>query len=497
MRRAYLLWVAGLALVLLFPMLALSDGMDTGKKEQVQEMGDEYYYEEYPYYPGGPMGGEGGEGVIQGSELDIGVETFTTENGFDGWRVVIPGGRPLATPAVGDGLVYIGGGFGSYEFYAFDDQTGRAEWMFQAGDDGPTAAVYSQGRVAFNTESCILYVLDAQRGNKVWGEWLGDPLMAQPAIEGSYIYMTYPGEDGQHHLTCRRLETGENVWDQPIIGEVITAPVVADGSVYAACLEGTVYRFDARSGDVVWREQMNATCAPFLYGGQVYVSQREEGEETDEYGQVQYEGLAQLDNRSGARENDDLWQRRKADYLRYSVNAGSRYAEEQMASDASVGFSSAPGAAKLSQGEANLGWGNVSGIWAYQGSRPVVVDGLSYSTAHDALVCTDVETGKVIYEVAYQPEGEVLGGRMLTPPSWAGDKLYVGTEDGYVVCYRASSGSEMWRVKVGEPIRFQPVVVEGWVYVGTDRGSLVAFDTGDYWADGWAMWGGDAAHNAP
>jgi len=495
MRRAYLLWIAGLALVLLCPMLAFSDDMGAGKKDYIQETGD--YYGEYPYYPEEPMGGGGGETVIPGSELGIGVETFTTDSGFDGWRVLIPGGRPLATPAVGDGLVYMGGGFGSYEFYAFDAETGRAEWMFQAGDDGPTAAVYSQGRVAFNTESCILYVLDAQRGNKVWGEWLGDPLMAQPAIQGDYIYMTYPGEDGQHHLTCRKLETGESVWDQPIIGEVITAPVVADGSVYAACLEGTVYRFDARSGEVVWHEQMNATCAPFIYGGQVYVSQREEGEEADEYGQVQYEGLARLDNSSGERENDDLWQRRKADYLRYSINAESAYASEQIAADSAVGFSSAPSSAKLEQGQANLGWGNVSGIWAYQGSRPVVVDGLSYSTAHDALVCTDVETGKVVYEVAYQPEGEVLGGRMLTPPSWAGEKLYVGTEDGYVVCYRASDGTELWRVRVGEPIRFQPVVVKGWVYVGTDRGSLVAFDTGDYWADGWAMWGGDAAHNAP
>ncbi|HUT98806.1 MAG TPA: hypothetical protein VM054_07005, partial [bacterium] len=66
MRRVYLLWIAGLALVLLFPMLALSDGMDAGKKEQVLETGD-YYPEEYPYYPDEPMGGDGGETVIQGS----------------------------------------------------------------------------------------------------------------------------------------------------------------------------------------------------------------------------------------------------------------------------------------------------------------------------------------------------------------------------------------------------------------------------------------------
>ena len=157
MRRRYLVQIAVFAVVLLLPMLALSDEMGEQKKEAGVDLTDagyyDPYYDDYPYPDDPMMGGGGGEAVIPGSELGIEVETFVTEPGFDGWRVVIPGGRPLATPAVGDGLVYIGGGFGSYEFYAFDDENGQAEWMFQAGDDGPTAAVYSQGRVAFNTES--------------------------------------------------------------------------------------------------------------------------------------------------------------------------------------------------------------------------------------------------------------------------------------------------------------------------------------------------------
>src|SRR5271154_1683439 len=43
----------------------------------------------------------------------------TTKEGKTGWKVVIPGCRPLATPAVMGGKVLVGGGFGSYEFYAF------------------------------------------------------------------------------------------------------------------------------------------------------------------------------------------------------------------------------------------------------------------------------------------------------------------------------------------------------------------------------------------
>ena len=38
---------------------------------------------------------------------------------------------------------FLGGGFGSYEFYAFDLKTGQQAWQIQTGDDGPTAATPS------------------------------------------------------------------------------------------------------------------------------------------------------------------------------------------------------------------------------------------------------------------------------------------------------------------------------------------------------------------
>jgi hypothetical protein len=34
----------------------------------------------------------------------------------NGWRVTVPGRQPLATPALADGRLFLGGGFGSYDF---------------------------------------------------------------------------------------------------------------------------------------------------------------------------------------------------------------------------------------------------------------------------------------------------------------------------------------------------------------------------------------------
>ena len=42
-------------------------------------------------------------------------------------------------------------------------------------------------------------------------------------------------------------------------------------------------------------------------------------------------------------------------------------------------------------------------------------------------------------------------------------------------------------------MRSQPVAVDGWIYVGTEDGRLVAIDTKDASLTGWPMWGGNAA----
>src|SRR6266850_8323888 len=128
---------------------------------------------------------------------DLEAASFGTSDGRTGWVRRLPGGRPIATPAYADGMLFVGGGYGSHEFYAVNAETGRIIWQIQTGDDGPTAAVVADGLVAFNTESCTLIVVDERRGRVVWQEWLGDPLMSQPAIDRGVLYMAHPAATGR------------------------------------------------------------------------------------------------------------------------------------------------------------------------------------------------------------------------------------------------------------------------------------------------------------
>ncbi len=417
--------------------------------------------------------------------------TFTSSR--TGWKLQIPGNRPLATVAYADDLIFTGGGYGSHEFYAIEAKTGRLAWVYQTGDDGPTAAVVKNGYVVFNTESCIIYVLRAKTGEKLWEKWLGDPLMSQPAVDDEHVYMAYPGNDGHHHLACMTLQEGKEIWDVKIAGDLISAPVIDNGSVYVTCFDGTIYRYTTKTGSLVWSQKRNATCAPAIYDGRIFVSLREELK-VNEDSVKQYEGIATLSDEDGKQEQNELWAKREASYLVYGRTTANTALQEEL--DASVGFGSAPGTAKIDQAKGNVGQGSVVGCWAFQGSRPVVRGGFSFNAMGNRIQALDTKTGKEKWSTTYDNiNTEGVGGRIFSPPSYANNKLFVGSGSGDVFCLSQRDGTVLWKEKVDGPISFQPAVAEGMVFVSCDNGMLYGINTGDRDDDGWYMWGGNAEHN--
>jgi outer membrane protein assembly factor BamB len=294
-------------------------------------------------------------------------ERFDAGGGRSGWRIRIPGKRPLATPAVSDGVLYVGGGFGSHEFYALDARTGGPVWTFKTGDDGPTAAVVAEGCVAYNTESCTLYVQDAGTGKVLWHRWLGDPLMSQPAVADGRLFMAYPGKDRSHHLAAFELRTGKVLWDARIAAEVITAPVADGGSVYAATADGTLYRFAAEDGKLHWSDKCNVTSAPRVADHRLIISQRAvrtieiatgEGEDAGKQtSESTVEGYNIVDAKTGKLAHDEPQAAVKAAYLlglpraqrvflaNYTVTVSANFEWQGMASGAYALLDEAPIAA--------------------------------------------------------------------------------------------------------------------------------------------------------
>jgi outer membrane protein assembly factor BamB len=419
------------------------------------------------------------------------------------WKTKVPGNRPLATPAIADGRLFLGGGFGTYEFYAFDLLTGEMVWQCRTKDDGPTAAVVEDGHVVFNTESCELEVLTLE-GKPVWKKWLGDPLMSMPAVAAGRIYMAYPDSRGdqQHYLACFDLYSGQEYWKRPIAGEIITAPVVADGQVYLATLEGTVYCFAAQHGELAWTDQTQATSAPSVWKSHCYYSRRQEGtsNEPGDGSPQQYEEMAVRGTARTGSSRGCEGTRRAADYLDYKWRSRSPRSGGSHALDEAVGFGgNMKGSSKIHQAMRNLGKGTVHEVWSHEGAKPFIYQGRMLSAMGDTVLCIDPETDHEFWRKQFRwNEGEHEGRLLdtaLTSPALANRKAFVGSVQGKVLCLSTSDGQVLDEAEIGEPVGFQPAVAGGRVYVPGARGGLYCLETGDAQDDGWLMWGGSPAHN--
>ncbi len=216
--------------------------------------------------------------------------------------------------------------------------TGTVRWQYQTNDDGPTAAIVTEDRVIFNTESCELEVLTLT-GEPVWKKWLGDPLLSIPAAQNGRVFIAFPDKEHRHVLGCFDLRDGTEVWRQHINGEIITSPVLADNHLYLSCLDGTLFVFDQVDGTPLGSEAENASSSPAVWHKQCFYSQRQQSQEHGPDGPDQMEQLATKPATMGAPTLTYKATFMKADYLHYGKRS-KRSPHYQMhgSHDAGVGF---------------------------------------------------------------------------------------------------------------------------------------------------------------
>ena len=441
---------------------------------------------------------------------DLEAASFSTPDGRKGWVVKIPGGRPLATPAYANGKLFIGGGYGSHEFYAFDSETGKVIWKISTGDDGPTAAVVEDGYVAFNTESCTLMVVDEKTGKVVWQEWLGDPLMSQPAIDKGRVFIAFPGGQrdgerrargasfhpkpatpgGSHRLLAADLRTGQHIWEQAIAGEVISAPILSDDVVYFTTFDGTSYAIAATDGAVIWVKKNAGTSAPVIAADQLVMTRKEMR------GTKSYEGLARIDSKKGGDRDGELLAPEKAGYLDAGAGGGVALSPQSTASlDSLVGFAAPPPAAKLAEANQNVGVSTVVGAWAYQGSRAAVSKGQVLNAQGRYLNSFSAASGKETWRREIVSKDLTSSAQVFSPPALGRDYMYLAGGAGHLVAVRQRDGALGFAYALKQPMAVQPVLVRGNVCAGTANGLVICLKTGRSDADGWYAWGGNAQHN--
>jgi Ca-activated chloride channel family protein len=391
---------------------------------------------------------------------------FNLPDGKRGWVTSMLNSEVLTTPAFAGGKLFLGGGFASHEMYALAAYSGEHAWSAAAPDGGPSSPIYEDGAVIFNTESCELFVVDAETGKQRWSKWLGDPLMSQPAAADATVFSAYPVAGG-HEFGAFRLKDGAPLWKVSIPADVIQAPQIQGDSVYLATMDGSVLRIARANGQVRWRREVGAASVPAVDGRFVLLSRKVGAEEQPIVLAADDGKLLRAAERQAA-----PW-----------FNGTSR--DRQLAQSQAGAWGSVP------HGDW-LGLANVAAGWAYQGSSPAVADGRAYYAVGGDIRAREVATGRQVWQRTY---AEAQGAQAVTPPVAIGGSLVFGTVDGHLYGVDIDTGMTEWAYNLAEPIVFQPIVAQGWVYATTARGHVVALELGDPSFDGWHMWGGNSEHS--
>jgi len=212
-----------------------------------------------------------------------GVYCVSAKTGEQIWHH--PGIYVGISPAVHNGSVYVGTGYGETSIYCLDADTGAQKWKlpmdypiwgapailsdrayfgvgngnllesdenpygkvvcvntktaeplwyYEADDSVLTAVAVSKGRVYFGSRDGNLYCLDADSGDLEWKWDTGRPVLSSPAVAGNYIY--FGSNNGM--IYCLDSSSGQLKWefDTTIIApdgtEVLSSPAVANNRIY-------------------------------------------------------------------------------------------------------------------------------------------------------------------------------------------------------------------------------------------------------------------------
>lgn len=179
---------------------------------------------------------------------------------------------PFSSPAVLNGLVYLGSG---NNVYALNTNTGVLKWKYATGDLVVSSPAVANGVVYIGSYDRSLYALNAKTGAKLWSYSTGDIVWSSPAVANGTVYVG----SGDSSVYALNASTGALRWSYLTPkGGIYSSPAVANGVVYVSIFGGVfgdnnIYALNATTGAKLWGYSSGAvfSSSPVVANGMVYV----------------------------------------------------------------------------------------------------------------------------------------------------------------------------------------------------------------------------------
>jgi len=317
-------------------------------------------------------------------------------------------------PSVDNGIVYVASHDGKVEALAAD--TGKLLWKAKTKLPLSAGPAMAEGIVVVGASNGILVVLDAATGQEKWRTPVSGEVLAKPLVaQGLIVVRTV-----NNRLQALNISDAKVRWTVEEAVPKLTlrgtaTPVLADNLVITGFDDGKVVAADLQTGDTLWSVVVDTPV-----------------------GHTELEKLADVDAAAVAMGHDV-----------YVVGYHGRVA-------------------MLDQTNGQIWWAQDASSY-----RGLTLDqsALYVSGADGTVTAIKRSNGAQMWEQ------KALHQRGLTAPAVVGDALVVGDSDGYIHWLSIKDGSLMARASTGYRISNAPVVSGGKVFVQTDKGKLLVYET--------------------
>ena len=287
--------------------------------------------------------------------------------------------------------------------------------------------------------------VSGQPSSREWAYTTGDKVgnafgLSAPAVADGTVYVG--SDDG--NVYALDAATGHVRWTYSTLTYVEAKPVVVGGTVYIGGADNSVYALDAATGHVRWTYTTGdqVYSSPAVAGGTVYIGSNDHK-------------VYALDAATG--------------HVRWTYTTGDQVDSSPAVAGGTVYIGSDDHKVyALDAATGHVRWTYTTG--GEVDSSPAVAGGTVYIGSWDYNVyALDAATGHVRWTYT-------TGGIIDSSPAVAGGTVYVGSEDDELYALDTATGHLRWTYTTGGVVDSSPAVAGGTVYIGSDDGNVYALD---------------------
>jgi eukaryotic-like serine/threonine-protein kinase len=315
-------------------------------------------------------------------------------------------------------------------------------WTYDAGDSIESSAAIVGSTVFVGSQKGELVSLSLDNGSVYWKFATGSPIgESSPAYASGVVYI---GDLGGW-LNALNASDGKKLWAFKTNGEIKSSPVVVGDRVLIGSYDEHLYCLSTKDGSLKWKFKTNGPVhsTPGISDGMAFIA-----------------GCDELFRAIRISDGKEVFNVSSGAYTGASpaLRAGSAFYGT---------FDNEVLGVNLAERKIAWHYEHPQRKFPFYSSAAVTSTRLVIG-GRDKMVHGLTLAGKAVWTFATRA-------RVESSPAIAGDRVFVGSNDGRFYVLNLTSGAKLWEFNAGAPLSASPAIANGRIVIGSQDGKLYCF----------------------